>query len=88
VLRAIHVDLLADPRRGQVVQGLAGIRKARTTNPSRGKGKRSGSRYLYLHLEHRSHIHLLFLLDKNEQADLSAAERNRVRELVDKIRKT
>jgi hypothetical protein len=80
-------DLLANPHRGQIAQGLAGIRKARTTNPGRKKGKRGGYRYLYLYLEHRSHIHLLFLLDKNEQADLSPAERSRVRELIGKIKK-
>ena len=88
VLRAIQDDLLANPHRGQIVQGLAGIRKARTTNPGRGKGKRGGYRYLYLYLEHRSHIHLLFLLDKSEQADLSAAERSRVRELIAKIKRS
>jgi hypothetical protein len=86
VLRAIQDDLLANPHRGQIVQGLAGIRKARTTNPGRGKGKRGGYRYLYLYLEHRSHIHLLFLLDKNEQEDLSPAERSRMRELIGKIK--
>ncbi len=87
VLRAIQDDLLANPHRGQIVQGLGGIRKARTTNPSRRKGKRGGFRYLYLYVEHRSHIHLLFLLDKKEQADLGPAERNRLRELIDKIKK-
>ncbi|MGD0840623.1 MAG: type II toxin-antitoxin system RelE/ParE family toxin [Candidatus Acidiferrales bacterium] len=86
VLLAIQDDLLANPNRGQIVQGLAGIRKARATNPGRGKGKRSGYRYLYLYLEHRSHVHLLFLLDKNEQEDLSPGERGRVRELVAKIK--
>jgi mRNA-degrading endonuclease RelE of RelBE toxin-antitoxin system len=86
VLRAIQDDLLANPHRGQMVQGLAGIRKARTTNPGRGKGKRGGYRYLYLYLEPRSHIHLLFILDKNEQEDLSSAERTRLRELVAKIK--
>lgn len=86
VLRAIQDDLLANPHRGQVVQGLAGIRKARMTNPGRGKGKRGGYRYLYLYLERRSHIHLLFLMDKNEQADLSPEERSRVRELVGRIK--
>jgi hypothetical protein len=80
--------LLANPHRGQIVQGLAGIRKARTTNPGRSKGKRGGYRYLYLYLEHCSHIHLLFLLDKNEQADLSSEERSRLRELVDKIKRS
>lgn len=87
VLRAIQDDLLTNPHRGQIVQGLAGIRKARTTNPGRGKGKRGGYRYLYLYLEHRSHIHLLFLLDKNEQEDLSSAERSRLREMIAGIKK-
>lgn len=86
VLRAIQDDLLANPHRGQTVQGLAGIRKARTRNPGRGKGKRGGYRYLYLYLEHRSHIHLLFILDKNEQEDLNSVDRSRLRDLVAKIK--
>lgn len=86
VLRAIQDDLLANPARGQVIPGLAGLRKARATNPGRAKGKRGGYRYLYLYLDRRGHIHLLFLLDKNEQADLSPAERSRLRELIGQIK--
>ncbi len=71
-----------------MVKGLAGIRKARITNPGRGKGKRGGFRYLYLYLEHRSHVHLLFLLDKNEQDDLNPVERNQLRSLVASIKQT
>jgi len=48
VLDAIQDDLLANPQRGSVVQRLGGIRKARTGNPRRGKGKRGGFRYWYL----------------------------------------
>jgi hypothetical protein len=88
VLRAIQDDLLANPHRGPMVTGLGGIRKARTTTPSRGKGKRGGFRYLYLYLEHRSHVHLLFLLDKNEQDDLNPVERNQLRSLVARIKQT
>ncbi len=71
-----------------MVKGLAGIRKARITNPGRGKGKRGGFRYLYLYLENRSHVHLLFLLDKNEQDDLNPVERNQLRSLVASIKQT
>ena len=67
------------------MQGLGGIRKARVSNPSRGKGKRGGFRYLYLYLEDRKHIHLLYLLDKNEQEDLSSDERKALRALVAEI---
>ncbi len=82
VLRAIQCDLLANPSRGDVVQGLGGIRKARISDPRRNKGKRGGYRYLFLYLEHRSHIHLLYLFGKDEQEDLSEHERKLLRELV------
>jgi len=75
VLEQIEADLLDDPERGKLVPGLGGVRKARVANPARGKGKRGGFRYLYLYLKIKGHIHLLFLLDKNEQEDLAEDQR-------------
>jgi hypothetical protein len=88
VLSAIQADLLKNPIRGDLVQGLGGIRKARCSNPTRSKGKRSGYRYLFLYLERRGHIHLLYLLDKDEQEDMSADERKVLRALVTEIKGT
>ena len=87
VLRQIQDDLLQNPERGNIVKGLGGIRKARMSNPARGKGKRGGYRYLYLYLEHRDHIHLLFLLDKGEQEDLTALQRKALREMVAELKR-
>ena len=87
VLSAIQDDLLANPERGTVVQGLGGIRKARTGNPTRAKGKRGGFRYWYLFLERRDHIHLLILLDKNEQEDLDSTERATLRRMVEGLKR-
>lgn len=87
VLTAIQDDLMANPQRGSMVQGLGGIRKARTGNPGRGKGKRGGFRYWYLYLERRHHIHLLILLDKDEQADLGSQERTALRRLVAELKR-
>jgi hypothetical protein len=86
ILSQIQQDLLANPERGNIVQGLAGIRKARVSNPTRGKGKRGGFRYFFLYLERRHHIHLLFLLDKDEEEDLSVPERKVLRALVEQIK--
>ncbi len=86
VLRAIQADLLYQPSRGKVVPGLGGIRKGRCANPGRSKGKRGGFRYLYLFLVRRDHLHLLFLLDKDEQEDLTSAERSLLRRLVEEIK--
>ena len=70
-----------------MVPGLGGVRRARLSNPSRGKGKRGGFRYLYLYLEKRQHIHLLLLLDKNEQEDASEDQRRQIREWVAQIKR-
>ena len=86
VLRQIQEDLLRNPEKGDVAQGLGGIRKARTSNPTRGKGKRSGYRYMYLYLKHRDHVHLLFLLDKDEQEDLTAEQRRNLRLVVTELK--
>jgi hypothetical protein len=77
--------LLGSPSRGRMVSGLGGIRKGRCANPGRGKGKRGGYRYLYLFLARQDHVHLLFLLDKDEQEDLNSAERAILRRLVAEI---
>ncbi len=79
-------DLLQNPERGRIVKGLGGVRKARTSNPARGKGKRGGYRYLHLYLEHREHVHLLFLLDKGEQEDMSTEQRKALRQIVAELK--
>ena len=88
VLNSIQTDLLKNPLRGDLVQGLGGIRKARCSNPARGKGKRSGFRYLFLYLEGRSQIHLLYLLDKDEQEDLLTDERKSLQAWVSEIKRS
>jgi hypothetical protein len=87
VLQEIQGDLEVNPARGQMVRGLGGIRKARHSDPTRGKGKRGGLRYLYLYLELRERTHLLYLFGKNEEEDLTEAERTHLRELAAEIRK-
>jgi hypothetical protein len=82
VLMAIQTGLLENPARGAMVRGLGGIRKARIANPQRGKGSRGGFRYMYLYIERKDHIHLLFLLDKNEQEDLDEKQRKILRTMV------
>lgn len=86
VLADVQGALLENPVRGDMVKGLGGVRKARISNPTRGKGKRGGFRYMYLYLERREHVHLLFLFDKDEQEDLNPAQRTFLRQLVGRIK--
>jgi hypothetical protein len=41
---------------------------------------------MYLYLERREHVHLLFLFDKDEQEDLNPAQRAFLRQLVERIK--
>lgn len=86
VLRAIQGDLLANPARGTVVPGLAGIRKARADNPARGKGKRGGFRYMYYFLEYEDEIYLLTIFDKGQQEDLNEKQKAALRAVVAELK--
>jgi hypothetical protein len=77
LLRTIQGELEIKPDRGAMVPGLGGVRR-----------KRGGYRYLYLYLQDRGHIHLLILLDKNEQEDASEEQRKQIREWVALIKKS
>jgi mRNA-degrading endonuclease RelE of RelBE toxin-antitoxin system len=67
--------LAAYPDAGDPIKCAGGIRKIRWANSQRGKGKRSGSRTIYLHVDQVDTIHLLTIYDHEEQDDLSAKER-------------
>lgn len=87
LLYAIQNDLLADPLRWPVVKGTGGARKGRAADPASDKGKSGSYRYLYLYLEHRGRIYLLFLFAKNEQSNLSPAQTKRIARWVEEIKK-
>jgi hypothetical protein len=75
VLLQIQNDLLQNPEKGKVVKGSGGVRKSRAGDPTRGKGKRSGFRYMYYYLERDGRIFLLMMFSKDEQDDLTKEQR-------------
>ena len=83
-LRRLQEELLENPKVGDVMRGTGGLRKMRFAYNNRGK---SGSaRVCYLDIEVREEIHLLDVFAKNEKENLSKAERNDIRKLVDFIK--
>jgi hypothetical protein len=88
VLLQIQSDLLANPKTGKVVEGTAGVRKARVANPARGKGKRGGFRYLYFYIEQEGQIFLLMIFSKDEQDDLTREQKKELAKAVQKLKET
>lgn len=71
ILTAIQNELLNDPKRGDVIKGTGGARKARIGNPAKGKGKSGGFRYIYAYFELNYRIYLFFFYEKKSQDDLT-----------------
>lgn len=83
-LRRLQEALLEDPKVGAALQGTGGLRKMRFAYENQGK---SGSaRVCYLDIEIREEIHLLDVFAKNEKDNLSKAERNELKKLVEFIK--
>ena len=73
--------LSAHPKSGDLIEGTGGIRKLRWGRG--GRGKSGGVRVIYYYHSELMPLYLITLFAKNEQDNLSKAERNELAKLVD-----
>ncbi len=78
--------ILLDPEAGVLMQDTGGLRKLRV--PLEGRGKRGGARVCYVDFVVKETIYLITAYPKNEKDNLSKAERNEVRKLIDRLEQT
>lgn len=84
-LRNLQSELLIDPQTGDVMQGTGGVRKMRFALESHGK---SGSvRIIYVDFVVYEKLYLITAYPKNEKDNLSKAERNAVKQMVQRLEK-
>ena len=76
--------LLENPKAGDVMKGTGGLRKVRFAFP--GSGKSGSVRVCYIDIEGVLEIHLIDVFAKNEKENLSKAERNAIRIVVEQIK--
>lgn len=80
-LRRLQLELLEDPKVGDVMSGTGGVRKVRFAYENRGQ---SGSvRVIYIDFEIYEKIYLLTAYAKANQSNLSKEERNKIKGLVE-----
>jgi mRNA-degrading endonuclease RelE of RelBE toxin-antitoxin system len=72
---AIQQELLINPEKGNVMPGCGGLRKLRTGDPGRGKGKRGGCRIIYLDVPDAGVTFFLDIYGKDEKDDLTPGEK-------------
>ena len=75
--------LALNPEQGVLIRGTGGVRKLRWSVGS--KGKSGGARVIYFFHSQNMPIFLLTAYRKNRKANLSAAERNVMREVIRKL---
>ncbi|MBM3464048.1 MAG: toxin [Armatimonadetes bacterium] len=81
-----HEELLAHPEQGDVIPNTGGARKIRYEDRRRGKGKRGGLRIIYFWFSNRLTVVTVDIYSKDEKADLSADDRERIKRIGRKIR--
>ena len=79
-VRALQHTLIQNPRAGVVRRDGGGVRKIRAA--VQGRGKSGSTRVLYLYVEIRERIYLLYAFAKNEQENLTPEQARRIRRLV------
>lgn len=76
----LQAALIVNPRAGTAITGTGGIRKLRWAGS--GRGKRGGARVIYFAALQHETILMLYAYAKNEQEDLSQAQKKALRSLV------
>ena len=80
-LLRLQIELLADAKAGDVMQGTGGVRKMRFAFEHRGKS--GGVRVIYVDFEVYEKIYLLTAYTKNEKDDLTKKERSEIKQLIE-----
>jgi hypothetical protein len=83
-LRVGH-NLTKDPKIGDAIVGSGGVRKVRVRSSSGGKS--GGLRICYFYYQIGNSLYLLWIYAKNDQEDLTAAQRKIIKEFIDEIKK-
>jgi hypothetical protein len=80
--RQLELMLVADPKRGQVMERTGGFRKVRFARPSRREGKSGGTRVIYYFIQRKDRIYSIEVYAKGVKDDLTRAEENGLRDVA------
>lgn len=83
-LRRLEDLILENPELGDVMQGTGGLRKLRFSFSDRGKS--GSSRVCYINIVRKEKIFLITAYPKNVKDNLSKAERNNIKQLVETLK--
>jgi len=83
-LLRLQIDLMTNPKTGDIIKGTDGARKMRFALYD--TGKRGGIRIIYIDLETKEQIYLILCYTKSRQDNLTSEQRETVRGLVNTLK--
>jgi hypothetical protein len=84
-LLEVQLELLENPKKGDIIKGTGGARKLRYA--IRGKGKSGGARIIYVDIIYTEQIHLLLCYPKSVKTDLTNDEEKSIRAIINNLTK-
>jgi len=82
---ALEKSLVEDPKQGDVIPGLSGLRKIRLK--SSYSGKRGGFRVDYLDIPKAEVLYLIIVYPKNLKEDLRPEEKREIKALIELLKR-
>jgi hypothetical protein len=87
-LLALELEILKGPELYPIVKGTGGIRKVRFASPGVGRGKSGAYRVCFAYFSQRGMVFLLTAYGKNEQANLTGAQKNAIARVIQEIERS
>lgn len=84
-LRALQVAIMTAPDKHPLVRGTGGLRKMRFARKDFDRGKSGGLRIGYVFFESYCIVLLVVVYGKNQETELSMADRNAIRQIIELI---
>nr|WP_314834297.1 type II toxin-antitoxin system RelE/ParE family toxin [uncultured Oribacterium sp.] len=85
-LRLLELSILEHPEKYPIMKGPGGLRKARISLDK--KGKSGGARVCFVDFILVETVYLITVYGKKEKDNLSNAERNQIKKMIDTLKKT
>ena len=82
-LRGLQNYLLQNPNAGDIIKGTGGAVKLRWVLP--GKGKRGGTRIIFVDFIHLEHLYFLTCYPKKEKIELSPDEKKEIKNVINRL---
>lgn len=85
-MRRLELEILKNPKVGSVIRGTGGLRKLRFSFEN--KGKSGSTRICYVDFLFLETVYLITVYPKNEKDNLTKAECNNIKKMIDALEKT